>query len=147
MNPVSDNPSIRSQEESAALSCESGPPVWAYTTPSGSFVCATLLPLAEATKATELVQPDQRVPRRLQSVGRGNVQMPRDLFPKRRAGFHFEAHLDERCRHAEEAEHETWGSKVDEVTAEQVKNVSLALSVPGESASEPNREFQQINVD
>ena len=60
--------------------------------------------------------------------------------------MHFEARFDGRCRHAEEAEHETWGSKVDEVTAEQVKNVSPALSVPGKSASEPNREFQRINV-
>ena len=73
--------------------------------------------------------------------------MPRDPFPERRAKLHFEARLDERCRHAKEAEHETWGSKVDEVTAEQVKNVSPALSVPGKSASEPNREFQRINVD
>ena len=39
------------------------------------------------------------------------------------------------------------GSKVDEVTAEQVRNMSPALSVPGESALEPNCVFQQINVD
>ena len=107
---------------------------------------ATLLPLAEATEAIELVQPDQRVQRRLPSVGRGNVQIPRDLFLEEKAELHFEVSLDERCRHAEEADHKTWGSKVDQVTAEQVKNVSPALSVPGESASEPNREFQRINV-
>ena len=39
------------------------------------------------------------------------------------------------------------GSKVDEVAAEQVRNVSPALSVLGESASEPNRAFQRVNVD
>ena len=35
-----------------------------------------------------------------------------------------------------------WGSKVEEVTAEQVKNVS-ALSTPAESPSEPKRAFQR----
>ena len=40
-----------------------------------------------------------------------------------------------------------WGSKVDEVTVEKVRNMSPTLSVPGESASEPNCAFQQINVD
>ena len=34
-----------------------------------------------------------------------------------------------------------WGSKVEEVTAEQVKNPSSALSTPTESPSEPKREF------
>ena len=34
-----------------------------------------------------------------------------------------------------------WGSKVEEVTAEQVKNASSALSTPAESPSEPKRAF------
>ena len=36
-----------------------------------------------------------------------------------------------------------WGSKVEEVTAEQVKNGSSALSTPAESPSEPKRAFQR----
>jgi len=36
-----------------------------------------------------------------------------------------------------------WGSKVEEVTAEQVKNASSALSTPAESPSEPKRAFHR----
>ena len=36
-----------------------------------------------------------------------------------------------------------WGSEVEEVTAEQVKDASSALSMPAESPSEPKREFQR----
>ena len=35
-----------------------------------------------------------------------------------------------------------WGSKVEEVTVDQVKNASSALSTPAESPSEPKRAFQ-----
>jgi len=40
-----------------------------------------------------------------------------------------------------------WGSKVEEVTAEQVKNASSALSTPAESPSEPKRAFNRTEPD
>jgi len=40
-----------------------------------------------------------------------------------------------------------WGSKVEEVTAEQVKNASSALSTPAESPSEPKRAFDRTETD
>ena len=40
-----------------------------------------------------------------------------------------------------------WGSKVEEVTADQVKNASSALSTPAESPSEPKRAFHRTGPD
>jgi len=40
-----------------------------------------------------------------------------------------------------------WGSKVEEVTAEQAKNASSALSTPAESPSEPKRAFNRTGPD
>ena len=40
-----------------------------------------------------------------------------------------------------------WGSKVEEVTAEQVKNASSALSTPAESPSEPKRACKRTELD